>query len=411
MGRSTAEKSLCDLAPGFRDARFCASWFTGDWWGGRPEELQLYVASHNRIPLLAFSKGNRTAGGYSLNGPKPQTLRQSTKPFFYDLSNPSHIEAFLGTIRHMAAFSAGLDTDSHRYPYKLDLGDVVELCRTPLSSSGFFDPKQPDKEIVEAYEVLQVYCGCTYDTDANDDDYCRYRGGEKVSNRKVMAPPKKVYHFKIKRVGVDDIGVSRLVATINNSTHLSIPQAAVPRLSVLGERLLRQVYAYMLRHPEQRKRRWELLFPQHNWSRQLVPRLRHAFKYVAEDVLFTHPSALKRKVIRRLKKGHRELSLESVTNTYYRRLRWLEAGVLQWPPTWNVAAYEAAEDLTWLRAKIIQIRLTLLLAVSLIVALLKKYRRRDIILRRTVSMYWSFTSQTVLHKPRLVCASPRGPPK
>ena len=196
------------LPPGFRSAHFCSSWLTGDWWGRRPEELQFYFTVLDGIPLLGFSKANRRPDGITVKGRRPHKLQQSTKPFYYDISNPTHLEAFLRTMRHLVAFSAGLAATPHKKPYSLDFNDSKQLCRTELDTTGIYDPKRPDRYVEKTFEILEVRCEYVYDKNAPEKGLCSYAGNQYKSERssyrrKSRIPTKrKNYFFRINYRGI-----------------------------------------------------------------------------------------------------------------------------------------------------------------------------------------------------------------
>jgi len=404
LDRQFQEKSPSfTLPPGFRKSSFCSSWLTGDWWGRKPEELQLYFSDSEGIPLLAFSKANRRPCGMTSNGKKPYKLQQSTKPFFYDISEKSHLEAFLRTLRHLVAFSAGLNSSLGKKPYTLEANEVKKLCQTEISTIGIYDPTKADREADKALEILEVRCSYIYDKNVEGDfitPWSKEYEKPAPTGRKQFSCNKKVYHFRIKRVLIDTDGRRRNAAFISKSTYIDIPHTAVEKLSSLAPSLVQAISE----HGTKDKNRYR-----HFESTFTPPRIAHTFNYRQEDLLFLNPKAYR---YTKLKKSLKTASFNPLTisNRYYNRLRWLQTGILSWDPTWSINETTAKNDLVYLNNWFIKVRLIVLYATCLVLTFLKRlFLKRVRVLPKNIEVI--LVSQEVkFGKSSWKVYYPRGPP-
>lgn len=402
--KSPKSSASFTLPPGFRKASFCSSWLTGEWWGRRPEELQFYFKNFDGFPLLAFSKANRRPSGLTVQGKKPGQLQQSVKPFFYDISEPTHLEAFLRTLRHMIAFSAGITFSQGRYPYNLEAGDVIRLCKTEVSPLGFFDPKNPDRYIEKVFEILEVGCEYVYDKTVSVDDFTTYWGDDPTKKRAAAASKKvycnkKVFYFKIKRVLQDECGIQRNAAFISKNTYISIPHTAIEKLTTHGPKLLNNLREHFIKDNPRYHRFNEILTPE---------RLDHTFTYTPETLLFTKPEIYQNGFKRTQPKQN--FHPLTISNRYYNRLRWFQKGVLTWDPTWRIKKTTAKKDLAFLTSWFIKTRLVILYATCLVLTFLKRLSTRRPILKFTSVETVVYLKQPWLNKLSWIVVFPRGPP-
>jgi hypothetical protein len=318
--------------------------------------MQLYVGSYCRALLLGISKANRKVDGFTYSSRKrPHWLKQSTPSFFYDLGDPSHVKAFLASSRAMVAFSAGLRDRSRFFkrPYRLKPGETRELVRTPIRA--LWCPTHNHIVNADGYEVVEVI-------------------GASIQDESPYLNPKvhrKAITFRIKRFVVDHNRETnaypyRPSAFVTKTTYIDIPEAAVEQFASNAEKLLRKIYTYLSRYPDQsnlrydyqsaskQRKRWQLHFPEKIFDELLLPQLRYTFAYKTEDLLF-HKRGRRKKLYnpqlpRSLPPSEREdphswCLYPKLHPLYLQRIYHLERGELCWHPSWKQSEYEARNDL------------------------------------------------------------------
>lgn len=235
--------------PGAREARFLVSLETGQWWKGVPEQVCTYLLPTHSTILLGITKLNQHATGTSQLGyRKPYRFHQETRPLFYNLSDEEHLRAFYRTFLHLLSYSAGLQRGPDKYRYYMELGERRVLCRTPLQlrrqDAGFED--------YLGEEVLELLCeNANY---RNPHPKCHATSGPvreaACAEWRRKCAPQKAYRFRIRRVlrkGSDEVRA----ATINDCTELTLPLEVAEKLAERLPDMLRRLWSYSLRHPEQ----------------------------------------------------------------------------------------------------------------------------------------------------------------
>jgi hypothetical protein len=268
-------------------------------------------------------------------------------------------------------------------PYRLKPGQRKVLCKTQFRA--LWCPGKSSVTNADGYEIVEVFAD-EFETDREyvdprlDSSHINFRIRRQVIDHNRS---KKTYKH-------------RKAAFVNKTTYLTIPEAAVPQLAKLSERLIRKVYTYLCRHPEQsqlryeyeeapqRKRRWQIHFPERNFDELILPSLRYTFAYRPEDLLFYNKDNRKAIYSASIKRLVHPSELENETSwclyprlnsKYLKRLEFLTAGKVCWHPKWEGSEYIAQNDLARIKLHYLSRHAFVLYATRLATFCLRKTNR------------------------------------
>jgi len=166
---------------------------------------------------------------------------------------------------------------------------------------------------------------------------------------------KKPRHFfRLRRVLTNDNDEIRAYA-VNNASELTIPLEAVEKLAAGLQTLLRNLWSYTVRHPEQvdyryegSRQRWQLhrLQPV---DTMLLPRIAETLTFRQEPALFSSRELYDASTPRMCPNVVRITTLDDYHPIYLKRLLAFAAGELHWSADWKVSEWEALNDVARVR--------------------------------------------------------------
>jgi hypothetical protein len=231
---------------------------------------------------------------------KPHKYRQSVRSFYYDLGEPSHVDAFLRVCRMLIAYVAEGRRDDFFVEYPLKWVQPIDKYNGSVNLSGFEQVWiEPRPEPLPP--GLQMRSG----------------GAPRQPVR-----PEPV--LKIKRYAqVKQKGAWRRVkgGWANLASHFTIPLSVAKKFSDWAGRMLPYMFTDRLTPHVTRPR---------NLDPEWLPRARHALAWEAESAVFDAPELLVDE------SGYRFSDPSSVpfTRTYLERLNAYAEGRLRWDPGW-----------------------------------------------------------------------------